>query len=403
MRLRLLMRDTIEVWWHELRASFRDGGVLIFVLLVPLGYPLLYYGVYSPEIARDVPAAVVDDCRSALSRQFLRGLDASPEMRIVSHCNSVQEAQHLMQRGEAFGFVRIPSSFDRDILEGRQTHVGLYTDVSSLIYYKNLLLPCSNVSIELNKSIKTYKIAGSMTERELAIVKAPVTYRHVQLYNPQGGYASYILPPIFMVVLQQTLVVAFGFVMGRTRERNRGNVIYGKVRGFRDTVAVFLGRFAVFVPLYLLLAIYMYYVVSWQFRLPVLAHAGPWLAFATLYTMTIYAFAYTCSFMVYRREDGMMIFIFMSVPLLFLSGLSWPGSNLPAFWRVVSYGFPTTFAMNAHVKLASLGADYETVRPELLGLAVQCLVYSVAAIALQGWCTRHPNTKGSRAERRMMS
>lgn len=400
MRIVQNVRDMLDVWWHELSMSARDQGVLIFTLLVPLGYPLLYYCVYSTEMARDVPAAVVDDCRSAYSREFLRRLDATPEMKIVSHCNSVSEARGLMEAGVAYGFIRIPSDFDRDILEGRQTHVGLYTDVSSLIYYKNLLLPCSNVSQDMNKSIKTYKIAGSLTEREINIAKAPVTYNHVQLYNPQGGYACFILPPIFMVVLQQTLVLALSLVMGRTRERNRGNVVYETLPAYRDTAAVYFGRFFVFAPLYTLLAIYLYKVVTVGFLLPQLAHMGTWVCFALLFTFTIFAFAYTCSFLVYRREDGMMIFVFMSVPLLFLSGLSWPASNLPTFWKVISYAFPTTFGMNAHVKLASLGASYEQVRPELLGLAIQCFVYTLSSLLLQHWCARRP-AQPSRAEQRL--
>ena len=56
----------------ELLGLFKDQGVLIFCLLVPLGYPLLYAFIYTNEVVHEVPVAVVDDCRSAQSRDYLR-------------------------------------------------------------------------------------------------------------------------------------------------------------------------------------------------------------------------------------------------------------------------------------------------------------------------------------------
>ena len=36
------LRDWNEIFLSELRTIFSDAGVLIFFILVPLGYPLLY-------------------------------------------------------------------------------------------------------------------------------------------------------------------------------------------------------------------------------------------------------------------------------------------------------------------------------------------------------------------------
>lgn len=35
-------KDLFYIWWQELKAVVKDQGVLIFFILVPLGYPLLY-------------------------------------------------------------------------------------------------------------------------------------------------------------------------------------------------------------------------------------------------------------------------------------------------------------------------------------------------------------------------
>ena len=44
-------------------------GCWLFFILVPLGYPLLYSFIYDNEVVREVPAVVVDDSHSSLSRE----------------------------------------------------------------------------------------------------------------------------------------------------------------------------------------------------------------------------------------------------------------------------------------------------------------------------------------------
>ena len=41
--------DLFYIWKQEFRMTFRDQGVLIFFILVPLGYPLIYSFIYTNE------------------------------------------------------------------------------------------------------------------------------------------------------------------------------------------------------------------------------------------------------------------------------------------------------------------------------------------------------------------
>ena len=75
------IRTVFRIWYDELTDLFRDKGILIFILFVPLAYPLLYSWVYTNEVVREVPAAVVDDSRTPQSRAFIRMVDATPSRR----------------------------------------------------------------------------------------------------------------------------------------------------------------------------------------------------------------------------------------------------------------------------------------------------------------------------------
>ena len=99
------IRTVFRIWYDELTDLFRDKGILIFILFVPLAYPLLYSWVYTNEVVREVPAAVVDDSRTPQSRAFIRMVDATPDVAVAAHCTTVAEAEELLRRREVFGII----------------------------------------------------------------------------------------------------------------------------------------------------------------------------------------------------------------------------------------------------------------------------------------------------------
>ena len=95
------VKDMLDVAGKELRDTISDVGVLVFFVIVPLLYPLLYAYLYSREVVHEVPVVVVDECRSATSREFLRKSDATPDLKIISYCADMEEARNLMHRHKA--------------------------------------------------------------------------------------------------------------------------------------------------------------------------------------------------------------------------------------------------------------------------------------------------------------
>ena len=129
------IHDTCYIWWLEMKNTFKDEGVLIFFILVPLGYPILYSWIYNNERVHDVPVAVVDNSHSQLSRELLRRVDASPDVRVAYYCNNLQEAHDLIGKEAANGVLYIPSDFEQKIGRGEQSHLSVYCDMSMMLTY----------------------------------------------------------------------------------------------------------------------------------------------------------------------------------------------------------------------------------------------------------------------------
>ena len=372
------IRNIFHIWYDELADMFKDKGILIFVIFVPLFYPLLYSWVYTNEVVREVPAAVVDDSRTTQSREFIRMVDATPDVDVVAHCTTVAEAEELLRRREAFGIIRIPESFTKDIWHGDQTVVSIYSDMSSMLYYKALLLATTKVSLEMNADIKVERHMHGMTDRQDEIQHTPIEYDYVALYNPQSGFAAFLIPPVLMLILQQTLLLGIGMSAGRMRERFRGSLVPFH-HDYKNPVYIVLGKAAAYFGIYIVMAVYAFTIVTHGFSLPQLGDLATLTAFVVPFLLACIFLAMVLSSLVWRREDCILLFVCLSVPLLFISGISWPGAAVPAFWKAVSYLFPSTFGMNGYVRIQSMGATLSDVAFELRGLWIQAGVYFLLA------------------------
>lgn len=370
--------NILQIWYREIGNISRDKGIVIFIIFVPLSYPLLYSYVYTPEVVRDVPVAVVDESNSALSREILRRIDASPDVEIKARCSDMEAARELLRRQEVYGILRIPRTFTKELAKGNQAPLGLYCDMSSMLYYKALLVTATNVSLEINKDIKVENYVTGTTDRQDEINKTPIDYDYVALYNPQSGFAAFLIPPVLMLIIQQTLLLGIGMSMGNSRERHNGSVIPFH-RWYKNPVHIVLGKALPYFMLYILLGIYMFTFVTDLFTLPKLGHYSTFIAFLIPYLLACIFLAMVLSFFIYRREDSIMLLVFLSVPMLFLSGLSWPAASMPDFWKYVSYLFPSTFGMNGYVRISSAGASLADIRTEHMALWIQAGAYFLLA------------------------
>ena len=114
------------IWWIEMKNTIKDEGVLIFFVLVPLLYPLLYSWIYNNEVVRNVPVVVVDQSHTATSRQFVRMVNASPDVEVAYYCNSLPEAKTVVEQQNANGIIYLPKNFEQTLNRGEQAHISVY-------------------------------------------------------------------------------------------------------------------------------------------------------------------------------------------------------------------------------------------------------------------------------------
>ena len=383
-RISEAIKDMCFIWWDEMKQVVKDEGVLIFFIIVPLLYPLLYSWIYNNEVVREVPVVIVDDCHSPLSRQFARQCDASPDVKILSYAADMDEAQSLLSRQVARGIYYIPSDFETRINRMEQATVSVYCDMSLMLAYKAIYMTARMVSLEMGADIQT-KLGQHFTTREEEIAARPLQAEEVAIYNPTGGYGSFIIPAVLILIIQQTLVLGIGLSAGTARERNRYRHLIPISRHYNGMFRIVGGKALCYFMIYLVMTAYLVLIVPRLFGFTSIGRWDHLAMFLLPYLLDCIFFGMVVSCVVRYRENVMLLMVFVSVPLLFMTGVSWPQSNIPGIWQGVSWVFPSTFGVKAYVRLNSMGATLSDVSTEITVLWLHTFLYFWLACVVYGY------------------
>ena len=375
--------DAAYVWRFELRQVLRDEGVLLFCIVVPLVYPLLYSWVYNNETIHEVPVVVVDQSHSQLSRQFIRMCDASPDVHVYCYAADLDDAQSLVSRQVVKGIYLIPEDFATNLNRLQQGTISVYCDMALMLTYKAIYQTAMAVSQKMGAQIQI-KLSGNYTAREDVITTSPLDVEEVAMFNPQGGYGTAVLPAVLMLIIQQTLALGIGLAAGTARERNRYGDLIPIHPSYGGIGRIISGKALCYLMVYAVMSAYLALVVPRLFSFIRIAAWQDLLAMMVPYVLACVFFGMTVSCLVRYRENVILLMVFVSLPLLFLTGVSWPQSSIPGYLQGVSWLFPSTFGVRAYVRMNTMGATLADVSSEVRCLWIQVAAYLGTASLVYG-------------------
>lgn len=377
------MLEIYRVWWREFRLVLRDEGVVIFFFVLCAVYPILYSLIYNTEVLRDEHIAVVDDCRTQLSRELVRQLDATPEVKVVSYAANMQEARELMRRKECYSIVHIPRDFSSSVSRGTQGHVSVYSDMGLMLRYKNMLMAITEVT-------------QSMGARVQENVLAPVSYggvglienRQVPIGNTAMGLASAILLFILPLVIQQSMLLGIGMLHGGSIERRRKNRGYDPMAEPASVSSTIIGKMLCHQIVYVVPVVYVLHFTPMIFDFPQNADLLQSVALAVPFVIAVSFMGQTLQAFINERESVFLMLAFTSVIFVFLVGVSWPRYQMSRFWYTIGDCVPSTWMSNGYVLMQSTGASLNQISHYFDMLWLQCGVFFVLAYCVERFVSR---------------
>ena len=358
----------------EIKRIFRDPGVVLIFIVATLVYPLIYKTIYWNEQITDVPVAVVDLSNSSESRAFLHKWNATPDVKLCYQCTSMAEAEQLLRDQKVHGIIYIPRDFASQLADPfGKAHISLYCDMSSFLYMKAIYLSCNQLMLESMRTVQIdrYQQMGIDKEFAWALVQdAP--YTETALFTPTGGYGSFLIPAVLVMILHQTLFFGICMLGGTAREENIDRYSFRSLFGRAG---------AYFVVYYTLAAI----VLGFYPRLldiPHIGSIGDILLFNVPLILSIIFFSLCVSVFIRNRESGLVLLISSSLIFLFMAGISWPKEMIPDPWWYLACCIPYTWGAHGFIHMNSMGASLAITGNEYIALWILTGVYMLIACAL---------------------
>lgn len=376
--------DTIRAisnsFGQEIVEIFRDKGVLIFLFLLPLAYPLVYSLIYNPELVRDVSIVVVDDDRSVKSRELVRKFDATQEAKVKGYASDMEEAKRAMYSHECYGILYIPEEFERKIARMEQSPAIVYSDVSLMLRYKALLIASTNVSEQMGIEIRNEQShlrgeENSLGERDL------LPSSSIVMGNIEGGFDSFVMPGVLVLILHQCIILAVGMRGGAINEsRRRGRL--GSL-SVRRRIEGIIGRSLSYLMMVVVSSIYLLYFVPLMFSFPMSGNLIGELLYLLPMSISCIFIGISMQGVVRERESVFLIWVMTSMLFIFLSGLTWPRYAMPELWQIAGSLVPATWGIDGFVLMNSNGSTLSQVSDMYVNLWLLSALYFVIAILVE--------------------
>jgi ABC-2 type transport system permease protein len=356
----------------EYRRVLGDKGVFGLIVMGPILYGALYPQPYVGQLLREVPIAVVDQDQSDLSRTIIQALNADEAIKVAARPATLAEARIALTRREVFAIVGIPAGAERDVLKGDGARVPAYVDSAYFLLYNRTLQGIQEAVgvVSAETLARGARSDGSLYRASLNRA-SPIEILNQPLFNPTGGYASYVVPAAFILILQQTLAMGSATLGGVAFEQGGR-----EARRRRGAPAAVLGQGLAHLLLALpAFALYLI-ILPRIYGFSAVASPAQLLALAIPFILAVSFLGQFVGAWFQRRETAVLLLIAFSLPLFFMVGVSWPLEAVPETLRLFSGIFPSTAGIDGLVRLNQMGATLADVSRDWRHLWFLAAIYA---------------------------
>ncbi len=348
---------------NELQRAIRDHSIFLTVIAAPILYALFLGSIYLNKDINKIPFGVVDYDHSHTSRSIIRQFSASPKIKLTKMLVDDKQAVDELKRMHIQGFVVFPEGFEKDILKKKETHVNLFLNTTRFLPSNTLNMAVNKVMLHAGTKIRTQYFESDGVNSKIAIgLSNPIKANIKPLYNNTNSYGDFLLPALFFIILQQTLIL--GMAESISKDRQNGLLIPVLRASHFSVIHYMAGKPIYYILLYSTYLFFFTRVIFPVFQLPTGTSLLPVFIIGILFILTTAMYAMLIGSFIKKQTHAMEILAFSTYPLFLLSGYSWPLSSMPAFLQEIAALIPTTPMLEAMRRLYLMGGSWQDVIPQ---------------------------------------
>ena len=355
----------------ELLAILKDPRTR-FSLVIPPILQCLIYGYVATYDLNDVPYAVLDQDRSAASRDLLAGLDGSGAFRRVADLTRAADIARLIDERKALLVIQIEPDFARRLMSGQPADVQVIADGRNSNTAGTAMGYVSAIVEKFNADWRAEHNQGD----------PPVRLTTRAWYNPNLETRWHMIPALLGTLTLLETILLTGLSVAREREQGTFDQLL--VTPFRP-VEIMVGKAVPPMLVGIMQATLVLLVAQLWFEIP---FAG---SFITLYVaLTVFLLAASgmgllLSSVAATMQQAMLYAFMLIMPFALLSGLTTPISSMPELLQYFTLINPLRYAIEMSHRVYLEGAGLNLLWPQLWPLAV----ISAVTLSAASWMFRH--------------
>ena len=349
------------------------GGVIL--------YAFLYPQPYLKESVSSLPVAVVDEDHSDLSQKIIFMLDASPQIKVDSSYLSERSAKEAIINNKVSALVIIPEHFKRDLYLGKEPVISVGADATYFLIYGGVVEATMRSVITQSASIQV----GNLLKKNVPLVTAKMRYtpfktEFLNTFNVTSSYINYVVPAVYILILQQTLLIGMGMIGATQGAKMRAGV--GGYYSREPVTTVMALRFVAFGSIFFVHMLFYFGFTFELFGVPHIAEIGDLLLFGFSFLMAALSLGTLLGVVFKERIYPTPVILLTSLPLVFSAGFVWPLESMPQWLIWLSEFSPSTPGIQGFLRLNQMGASFDQVLPQFGALWIQTAVYALLAYLL---------------------
>ncbi|MDP4267731.1 MAG: ABC transporter permease, partial [Bacteroidota bacterium] len=229
----------IRVIKRECEMMLKKWPLVVFLVLAPLASFVIIACIFSENVPRELPVAVVDLDHTYLSRLISRMTDATSIAKVNRSYISLDDAQNAMKEGNVDAILYIPDGTQKFILKGQSSSLALYLNNVNVVKASLLNSGIRKAIATISAGIKLKKEMLKGYTRDQAMGRIlPVQVRSMVLFNPYISYSYFLLIALMPVVLVVFTLFGTTYFIGNELLRGTGpqwlgaannNIIYALI------------------------------------------------------------------------------------------------------------------------------------------------------------------------------
>ncbi|HZP66296.1 MAG TPA: ABC transporter permease [Rudaea sp.] len=365
------LRRLFSIVVKEFRQLRRDRLTFAMIVGIPTMQLVLFGYAINMDI-RHLDAAVLDQARTAQSREIVAALAQTEVMDFHYRLRTPQELDDLLRAGKISAALVIPPDFERRLAELAQPQGGAGA------------VPRPPLQIVVDGSDQVVQQAArQLSALPLAALYDPSAGQPVgnveivNFYNPERRAPVNTVPGLIGVILTMTMVLFTA--MAIVRERERGNLEFLIATPVSPTeltvgkVLPFIGIGLIQVTVVLLLGVAI-------FRVPINGSLLDVYGAALAFIIASLSLGVFLSTLARTQFQAMQMAFFTFLPQILLSGFMFPFAGMPSPAQWLAEIFPMTHFMRLIRGIMLRAATLADLWRELAALGLFCVVVLGIAI-----------------------